>query len=166
MRFGPKRRRTISTVRRRRSGLCSLASGFPQDLIVQRLVRHQTLQPRVLFLQLLQLTRHLRAHPPVVSSPTIVRLFADPQLLTNLGDLLSIPQAYIRLPQQTDDLFGTMSLLHGESFPAHSAGWILSYFLEQFSGWGSIICERVLHTPIPTTQSAVNPLYERYRTHS
>jgi len=30
-----------------------------------------------------------------------------------------------------------MSLLHGESFPAQLAGWILSYSLDQFSGRGS-----------------------------
>ncbi|MGD9724572.1 MAG: tyrosine-type recombinase/integrase, partial [Pirellulales bacterium] len=42
-----------------------------------------------------------------------------------------------RLPQHGHDLFGTVSLLHGESFPALRAGWILSYSLDQVSGRGS-----------------------------
>ncbi|MGD9723462.1 MAG: hypothetical protein AB7O59_18630, partial [Pirellulales bacterium] len=43
-----------------------------------------------------------------------------------------------RLPQHGHDLFGTVSLLHGESFPALRAGWILSYSLDQVSGRGSL----------------------------
>src|SRR5271155_4250739 len=113
------------------------AGGLTQDLIVQRLVRHQPFQPRILFLQLLQLTRHLRIHATVLRPPTIVRLFADPQLLTNLGNLLSLPQGDIRLTEHRHDLFSTMSLLHPESFPVQRTGRILSYLLDQVSGKGS-----------------------------
>src|SRR4051812_14180965 len=73
------------------------AGGLPQNLIIQRLVRDQPFQPRVLLLQLLQLTRHLRIHPAVLRPPPIVRLLADPQLLTDLRNLLSLPQRYVCL---------------------------------------------------------------------
>ena len=37
-----------------------------------------------------------------------------------------------------------MTLLHSESFPAHKAGWILSYSPDQFSGRGSCPSGRFL----------------------
>src|SRR5204862_5726563 len=103
------------------------AGCLPQDLIIQRLVRHQALEPRILLLQLLQLTGHLGIHAPVLRSPAIIRLLPDPQLLAHLGNLLPLPQQHVRLPEKTHNLFPTMSLLHTESFPAQWAGRILSH---------------------------------------
>src|SRR6476660_7240037 len=105
---------------------------------VPNVLRHQSLQSRVLLLQLLQLTSHLRIHPAVLRPPAIVRLLADPQLLTDFGNLHSLAQQDVCLPENPHNLLPTVSFLHTESFPALWAGWILSHSLVQFSGRGSV----------------------------
>jgi hypothetical protein len=74
----------------------------------------------------------------------------------------AIPQRHIRLPKHCYDLFGTMSLLHIESFPAQEAGWILSYFLDQFSGRGPLADSREKSPRITRNQVLGNRLRVRF----
>ncbi len=62
------------------------------------------------------------------------------QLLTDLGDILTLAQRHVRLTQQSNDLLRTVPLLHKESFPALRAERILSHRPDQFSERGSHQC--------------------------
>ena len=56
-----------------------------QNHVVERLVGHQPLQPRVLLLERLQPLRLVEAQAAVLLPPAVVRLLADSQLLADLG---------------------------------------------------------------------------------
>ncbi len=77
-------------VRRRPRGLPVWAGGLPQDLIVQRLVRHQSLRPH--FSSATPAAdAHLRIHPPVLRSPTIYVCSLTPNCLQTPGAFLLYP---------------------------------------------------------------------------
>ena len=83
-----------------------------EDQHVQRLIRNQLLQPRVLLLELLKLLGHLRIHAAVFRPPAVVCLLADPQPSAHVRHVHALPKVHISLPKQAHDLLCTASLLH------------------------------------------------------
>ena len=71
---------------------------------------HQLLEPAVLRLQLLQAPGFADLHPAILVAPAVIGLFADPVGPARVADLQ--PSA-LDLPKDTDDLFYTVSVLHG-----------------------------------------------------
>ena len=78
-----------------------------EDLDVQRLVRYELLQPRVLLLRVPQLPCHLRAHPAILRPPPVVGLLAYPHLLAHIGYLQALGEFHVRLTQLGHDLLCT-----------------------------------------------------------
>lgn len=73
------------------SRVCTLSAGrtfffgdILKDRLVQAQVRHKLLEPRVLFLQLLEFARLVRLKAPILLLPAIKGLFADPYLAARI----------------------------------------------------------------------------------
>src|SRR5271156_456113 len=75
-----------------------------QDLLVQRQLRHQSLQLAVLFLQFLQPLRLVHLQPAVFLSPAVERLHGDGGLFAGLWSGFSVRDADFNLPQHRHDL--------------------------------------------------------------
>ena len=69
----------------------------PENHVVERLVRHQLLEPRVLPLELLEPFRLVETQPPILLPPAVVRLLTDPQLLADLGRAQTAAQLHLGL---------------------------------------------------------------------
>ena len=68
-----------------------------KNRVVEGLVRHQLLEPRVLPLELLEPFRLVETQPPVLLPPAVVRLLTDPQLLADLGRAQTAAQLHLGL---------------------------------------------------------------------
>ena len=68
-----------------------------QDLDVQLLVRHQTLQPGVLLLQVLQALHRVAIHRPVLGPPLVQRHLGHPQRPRHLGDRRALRHGLVSL---------------------------------------------------------------------
>src|SRR5438034_4356776 len=106
---------TVRTVRRssERHRVCGAGSEVsPRDLlqrlILEQLIGHDPLQPRVLTLQLLQPLRVVGLQAAVLEPPTMKRLLRHLELLRHEGDLLALPEQPVGLPQLPDDLLRRM----------------------------------------------------------
>src|SRR5690606_27318848 len=81
-----------------------------QRLDVQLLLRHQLLQPAVLFFQLLQSNRFGGLHPAVLVLPPQVARLADLERLQHRSQVLPGAEHRVRITQLPHDLFRTVSL--------------------------------------------------------
>ena len=81
-----------------------------QDHVIERLVGHQLLQPRVFLLEGLQALRLIETQPPVLLPPPVVRLLTDPQLFADLGRAQTAAHLHLGLASCGDDLLGAVPL--------------------------------------------------------
>ena len=72
--------------------------------MVQRLIGHQPLQPRVLLLQLLEPLRLIQPQAALLPPPAVVGLLGDAEPSCHFGHTLALRQDHLRLPQFPDDL--------------------------------------------------------------
>src|SRR5271155_4760546 len=75
-----------------------------KNLLLQRQLRHYTLQLRVLSLQLLQPFRLIQLQAAELFPPAVVRLNGDLCFLAGLGGVLPVCDFYFNLPQQRHNL--------------------------------------------------------------
>ena len=68
-----------------------------QDRYIHRLIRYQSLELGIFFLNSLQLLDHVRTHTALLLAPAIISLLTDFQLLTNFRDILALPNYHICL---------------------------------------------------------------------
>jgi len=81
-----------------------------ENRVVECLVGHQTLQPRVLSLEFLEPLSLIEAQPAVLPAPAVVRLLADAKLLADQWRADATPEFDLRLAQLRDNLFGAVAL--------------------------------------------------------
>ena len=115
-------------------GLPVSLRSFLQNLHVESLFGHHLLQPSILILQRLELLGHFRQPAAVLLPSAVIRLFCDPNQLTNFRNFLAFAKLHIRSTQLGDNLVHTMTFLCylKESFPGLQPDRILSLFLDQF----------------------------------
>ena len=75
-----------------------------KNRVVERLVRHQPLQPGVLLLERLHPLRLVEAQAAVLFPPSIVGLLADAELRTDLRDAQPAASFHLGLTQLRDDV--------------------------------------------------------------
>ena len=94
--------------------------------VIQRLVRYQLLEPRVLPLELLEPLGLVQPQAAILLPPPVVGLLADPDLLAHLRDAQPTAKLHLALPQLADDLFRAVPLggYLAASFRPRSYGWI------------------------------------------
>src|SRR5215813_10778324 len=80
-----------------------------QDLLLQRQLRHQTLQLGVLPLQLFHSLRLIQLQAAVLFSPAVVGLHRDFRFFAGLRRGLPVRNFYFHLPQQRHDLLRLVS---------------------------------------------------------
>src|SRR5271169_441249 len=81
-----------------------------QHQLVQAQLSYQTLQLRVLLLQLFQPSRLVDLQTAKLLAPAVVSLFRDPHFLAGLRRQLPIRRPHLNLPQQTYNLLRRMFL--------------------------------------------------------
>src|SRR5213078_1298129 len=101
---------TCSIQARRRAGLRSFPGGLLQNELVQCEVRDRLAQTGVLRLELLQAFDLVGLQPAELLPPPIIGNLAHPDLADGVGNVLSLRDKDIDLPQLRDDLFRLMLL--------------------------------------------------------
>jgi hypothetical protein len=101
---------TISTAVFLCMGLTIFCVHLFEDLDVQGLIGNQLLEPAVFGLQLLQALSFAYLRPAILVAAAVTGLFADPVGTARIADL---QPSVLDLPKDTNDLFVTVSVLHG-----------------------------------------------------
>lgn len=105
-----------------------------QDLLFERKIGHQLLQPAVLLLQLLQLPGLLDVQTTVFLSLPVVALLGQTRLLAGCGNTLALTLQDLNLPQLRNDLLGSQPLLRHLLSPFQAIFSHFAWFRECRSG--------------------------------
>jgi hypothetical protein len=101
---------------RRAMGPTTFCDDRLQRLDVERLLRHDLLQPPVLILQLLQSLHLAQLHAAVLGFPAVVRLLGDAVRANQVGDL---PPGFALADDRQDLLVGELAPFHRSSEVEH-----------------------------------------------
>ena len=111
-----------------------------QDLLFERKIGHQLLEPTVLKLQLLELAGLLDVQTTVFPPVPVVALLGQTRILAGCGNALALTLQHLDLPQLGDNLLGSQTLLRLRFSPFQAIfsqfAWFRKCRSGQFqSGW-------------------------------
>lgn len=119
----PNRSTSITTARRRRSGLTSFPAHLLEHVDVEGLLGDQLLEPLILPLKLLEPFGVFGFHPAVLISPAMPGLLTDLQMPADLPEVFALTEQPFTLTKLADHLLRCMpSTCHESSPPRPNSG--------------------------------------------